>query len=157
MDVIGQMATSGVPLGPFCDDLMKALLQALWNPRLPQDVKLEIVGCLGDLALSLEGLYARYLGDVMKHLATVDWLGRDVCSSTDPEMKDYLNRLRAMILVAYTSILQVGPAPWAAQGAGSQCAHRGMRGAQAAHGHNQAGLGLTEPSTGCNRFLLSTG
>lgn len=91
-------------LKPFADDIFNALLQALSNAELNRAVKPPIIGCIGDLALALEGGFERYLE------LSCDMLRQAAASSleiavVDDDTNDWVLDLRQNVLDAYTGVI----------------------------------------------------
>ena len=90
---------------PYCDQIVQCLLESLGNEHLNRTVKPPLISCFGDLALSIEVDFIRYLEPVMNVLASASAACRAV-DMEDEELVEYMNTLRESILEAYTGIVQ---------------------------------------------------
>lgn len=90
---------------PFCDNMVHCVLESLSNTTLNRSVKPPLISCFGDIALSTEGDFVRYLDPVMGVLALAASACRAVDGS-DEDLVEYMNTLRESILEAYTGIIQ---------------------------------------------------
>lgn len=112
MATVGVVSELSRALGPqllaLCDCIMKLLLQNLQNPSMERSAKPEIITCIADIALAIEGNFDRYLPYVMMMLVQASMIQLD---TSDYENTEYLNTLWESIFEAYTGILQGLSAP----------------------------------------------
>lgn len=103
--VVGDVARSleGKML-PFCDDIVTLLLRNLQNPRLNRAVKPPILAVFGDIALAIGGHFQKYLPVVMTMLQQAGQIRTP--DTDDEDLNEYVEKLRAGILDAYTMIVQ---------------------------------------------------
>lgn len=103
--VVGDLCRAlGKGILPFCDDLMRCLLELLQSSVLNRSVKPHVFGLFSDIALAIEGDFERYCGIILGMLKQAG----DVNIETDEEeVVEYINSLRTSLLEAYTGILQV--------------------------------------------------
>jgi len=90
-------------IAPFCDDIVRCLLENLQNPELNRSVKPPVLSAFGDIALAVGGNFEKYLQ------VTMLMLGQASMTTFPPDNEDlidYLNLLREGILEAYTGIIQ---------------------------------------------------
>lgn len=90
---------------PYCDDIIRCLLEALQNPALNRQVKPAVLSCFGDVALAIGGNFVKYLQSTFQML---DQAARTKLSDDDDddELVEYLSSLREGILEAYVGIIQ---------------------------------------------------
>lgn len=94
----------GKSIMPFCDDLMRCLLELLQSPVLHRSVKPHVFSHFADIALAIEGDFERYCGVILDMLKQAGEVNID--SDVDEDLIDYINSLRNAILEAYIGILQ---------------------------------------------------
>lgn len=102
--VVGDVSRAlAVKIAPFCDEIVKLLLMGLQNPAMDRYNKILIISVFGDIALAISGGVINYLGAVMPMLLQASATTVDM---SDPDLVDYLNRLREAIFEACTGIVQ---------------------------------------------------
>eukprot|EP00600_Ochromonadales_sp_CCMP1393_P003552 CAMPEP_0174993058 /NCGR_PEP_ID=MMETSP0004_2-20121128/22863_1 /TAXON_ID=420556 /ORGANISM="Ochromonas sp., Strain CCMP1393" /LENGTH=851 /DNA_ID=CAMNT_0016247129 /DNA_START=21 /DNA_END=2576 /DNA_ORIENTATION=+ len=102
--VVGDLCRSLTSaLLPFCDDIMRCLLELLQSPTLNRSVKPHVISVFADVAMAIEGDFERYAAVV---LGVLKLAGEVNINSNDEELVEYINTLRSAILEAYTGILQ---------------------------------------------------
>ena len=79
------------------------LLQNVANPALNRNVKPPILCAFGDIALAIAGAFEKYLAVTMQMLVQAAGTQIDM---NEPELVDYLNKLREGIFEAYTGVVQ---------------------------------------------------
>mmetsp|Transcript_1337 Transcript_1337/g.1780 ORF Transcript_1337/g.1780 Transcript_1337/m.1780 type:complete len:860 (+) Transcript_1337:100-2679(+) len=89
---------------PFCDDIVRCLLENLQNPELNRSVKPPVLSAFGDIALAISGQFEKYLQVTMMMLAQASMT--QFPDDNEEELIDYLNLLREGVLEAYTGIVQ---------------------------------------------------
>ncbi len=89
---------------PYCDDIMKYLLELLKSSELNKSVKPHVISCFADVALAIEGDFERYTPVILNVLKSA---GERTEETDDEELMEYINTLRAAILEAYTGVIQV--------------------------------------------------
>jgi importin subunit beta-1 len=92
-----------IQIFPYCDDIIRCLLEDLQNPALNRQVKPAVLSCFGDIALAIGGNFVKYLPSTLQML---DQAARTKVSDDDDELMDYLSLLREGILEAYIGITQ---------------------------------------------------
>lgn len=101
---IGDIARAvGKQLLPYCDDVMRCLLELLQSPKVDRSVKPHVISLFADLALAIEGEFERYAEVVLGILGQA---GEVQINTDDEDMIEYINTLRNSILEAYTGIIQ---------------------------------------------------
>lgn len=88
---------------PYCDEIVNLLLQNVANPALNRNVKPPILCAFGDIALAIAGAFEKYLAVTMQMLVQAAGTQIDM---NEPELVDYLNKLREGIFEAYTGVVQ---------------------------------------------------
>eukprot|EP01027_Heterolobosea_sp_BB2_P009847 GEZU01014486.1.p1 GENE.GEZU01014486.1~~GEZU01014486.1.p1 ORF type:complete len:462 (-),score=177.24 GEZU01014486.1:84-1469(-) len=99
-DICGAL---GPQVEPYCDELVRILLDDLRAEQLNRNVKPAMFACFGDIALAIGGKFEKYLPYVCQLLQQASQTQVD---PEDEELVDYLNHLRENIFEAYTGILQ---------------------------------------------------
>eukprot|EP01039_Chlorochromonas_danica_P011194 gene11194-12482_t len=90
-------------IAPYCDDIMRCLLELLQSPILNRSVKPHVISVFADIALAIEGDFERYTSVV---LGILKQAGEVNIESDDEDLIEYINTLRNSILEAYTGIVQ---------------------------------------------------
>eukprot|EP00604_Paraphysomonas_vestita_P001781 CAMPEP_0174823068 /NCGR_PEP_ID=MMETSP1107-20130205/21138_1 /TAXON_ID=36770 /ORGANISM="Paraphysomonas vestita, Strain GFlagA" /LENGTH=635 /DNA_ID=CAMNT_0016044165 /DNA_START=668 /DNA_END=2575 /DNA_ORIENTATION=+ len=93
----------GRAIAPYCDDIVRALLELLQSPSLTRIVKPQVIGVFADIAMALESEFQRYAALVFEMLQQA---GGVSITTNDEEIIEYINSLRESILEAYTGIIQ---------------------------------------------------
>jgi importin subunit beta-1 len=88
---------------PFCDDIMKMLLDNLSNNSVHRSVKPQILSVFGDIALAIGPEFKKYLPIVLQTLEQASQLQMD---RNDYDLVDYINELYENCLQSYTGIVQ---------------------------------------------------
>ncbi|CAH1388967.1 unnamed protein product [Nezara viridula] len=88
---------------PYCDDIMRLLLENLSDNSVHRSVKPQILSTFGDVALSIGSDFKKYL-DVVLH--TLMQAAQAQVDTSDFDMVDWLNELREGIVEAYSGIIQ---------------------------------------------------
>ncbi len=64
--VLGDVCRAvGKAILPYCDELVNIILANLGSPAVHRDIKPELLTVLGDMALAIEGDFAKYLEAVL--------------------------------------------------------------------------------------------
>lgn len=92
----------GPNMMPFCDDIMRCLLDSLQSPVLHRVVKPHVFNVFSDIALAIEGEFERYCGVVLDVLKQAGSVNIDV---DDEDLIEYINTLRRSLLEAYTGVV----------------------------------------------------
>ncbi|KAJ9095333.1 hypothetical protein QFC21_005699 [Naganishia friedmannii] len=101
-------------IGPYCNDLLSALLAALASPVLHRTAKPTVVAVFGDIAIALGQDFTQYLDSVMGMLSQAGQVKAD--TSSDIAMQEFVWSMRDSITEAFTGILsgfRENPAPFA--------------------------------------------
>ena len=102
--VVGDLCRAlGTGILPYCDDIMKCLLELLQSQALNRSVKPHVISLFADIAMAIEGEFERYTSiilGILRQAGEVNMVG------DDEDMIDYINTLRNSILEAYTGIIQ---------------------------------------------------
>ncbi|RYG64906.1 hypothetical protein EON64_13025 [archaeon] len=102
--VLGDICRSvGKAVAPYCDEIMKALLVLLQSNTLNRAVKPHVISVFADIAMAIEGDFARYVSVVMAVLKSA---GEVTMTTDDEDLVEYINLLRNSILEAYSGIIQ---------------------------------------------------
>jgi len=102
--VIGDLCRAlGAEMLPYCDDIVRILLELLQSQNLQRSVKPHVLSAFSDLSMALEGEFERYCPVVLRMLQQA---GEVSITTDDDEMIDYINSLRESILDAYIGIVQ---------------------------------------------------
>lgn len=102
--VVGDLCRGlGKAVLPFCDDVMRCLLELLQSQVLNRSVKPHVISLFADIAMAIEGDFDRYTSII---LGILKQAGEVNISSDEEELVEYINTLRNSILEAYTGILQ---------------------------------------------------
>lgn len=88
---------------PYCDEIVRCLLEDLQNPTLNRQVKPSVLSCFGDIALAVGGNFVKYLQPTLQML---EQAARTKVSPDDDELVEYMLVLREGILEAYIGIVQ---------------------------------------------------
>lgn len=89
---------------PYCDDIVRSLIELLQAPTLNKVVKPYALSSFADIALAIEGEFERYSNIVLAMLQQAGEI--TIPAGTDDEdMVDYINSLHAAILEAYSGIV----------------------------------------------------
>ncbi|PAV81378.1 hypothetical protein WR25_03614 [Diploscapter pachys] len=94
-----------VKMVPHLNEIMELLVVCLQHPKVPKDVKVTILSCFGDIALSIGPHFEQYLPVVMNMLAAAS-TAAVVTNIEDQDQLDYVDSLRDACVNAYTGILQ---------------------------------------------------
>ncbi|PAV79237.1 hypothetical protein WR25_02820 [Diploscapter pachys] len=94
-----------VKMVPHLNEIMELLVVCLQHPKVPKDVKVAILSCFGDIALSIGPHFEQYLPVVMNMLAAAS-TAAVVTNIEDQDQLDYVDSLRDACVNAYTGILQ---------------------------------------------------
>jgi importin subunit beta-1 len=104
--VVGDLCRAlGAGVLPYCDDVMRCLLELLQSQVLNRSVKPHVISLFADIAMAIEGEFERYTNiilGILRQAGEVN-IGAD-CA--DEDLVEYINTLRNSILEAYTGILQ---------------------------------------------------
>jgi importin subunit beta-1 len=76
---------------PYCDEIMRCLLELLQSQTLNRSVKPHVISIFSDIAIAIEGEFERYTGIILNILRQA---GEVNISSDDEELVDYINTLR---------------------------------------------------------------
>lgn len=102
--VVGDLARAlGQNLFPYCDDLMRCLLEALQSPSLPRDIKPHTISAIGDIGMGIGGNFVKYLSHTMTFFRQAAQL--TVQDEDDFDEVDFICDLRESLLESYTSIV----------------------------------------------------
>lgn len=88
---------------PYCDEIVRCLLEDLQNPTLNRQVKPSVLSCFGDIALAVGGSFVKYLQPTFQML---EQAARTKASPDDDELVEYMTVLREGILEAYVGVVQ---------------------------------------------------
>ena len=103
---IGDIArTMEGKIGPFCNDIIKELLNCLAAENLSTSVKPRVIDCIGDMALATNGNFTPYLPHVMRFLQSAAATNIPVNERDDEDIEN-LNSLRLSLLTAFESIIE---------------------------------------------------
>mmetsp|Transcript_33774 Transcript_33774/g.114655 ORF Transcript_33774/g.114655 Transcript_33774/m.114655 type:complete len:853 (-) Transcript_33774:652-3210(-) len=92
-----------IQLLPYCDEIVRCLLENLQNPALNRQVKPAVLSCFGDIALAISGNFVKYLPSALQML---EQAARTKVSGDDDELIEYMTALREGILEAYIGVVQ---------------------------------------------------
>lgn len=92
-----------VQLLPYCDEIVRCLLEDLQNPALNRQVKPAVLSCFGDIALAIGGNFVKYLPSTLQML---EQAARTRVSCDDDELVEYMTALHEGILEAYIGVVQ---------------------------------------------------
>ncbi|GFR39763.1 hypothetical protein Agub_g247 [Astrephomene gubernaculifera] len=105
--VLGDVSRAvGAAIWPYCDELVSIILANLGSPNVHRNIKPELLTVLGDMALAIEGLFAKYLDAVLTILRQAMQMSVQMVSANDYDTYDYNNLLRRGIIDAFSGILQ---------------------------------------------------
>eukprot|EP01038_Epipyxis_sp_PR26KG_P008524 gene8524-11521_t len=88
---------------PFCDEIMRCLLELLQSVTLNRAVKPHVIAVFSDIAMAIEGDFERYVAVILGILKQAGEVNID---TDDEDLIEYINLLRSSILDAYTGIIQ---------------------------------------------------
>lgn len=88
---------------PYCDEIVRCLLEDLQNPTLNRQVKPAVLSCFGDIALAVGGNFVKYLPSTLQMLEQA--AGMKI-SPDDDDLVEYMTVLREGILEAYIGVVQ---------------------------------------------------
>jgi importin subunit beta-1 len=88
---------------PFCDEIMRCLLESLQSPVLHRIVKPHVFAVFADVALAIEGDFERYCSIVLDMLKQAGEVNIEI---DDEDLIEYINSLRLSLLEAYVGIIQ---------------------------------------------------
>mmetsp|Transcript_32889 Transcript_32889/g.47518 ORF Transcript_32889/g.47518 Transcript_32889/m.47518 type:complete len:856 (+) Transcript_32889:71-2638(+) len=104
--VVGDLCRAlGKDILPFCDDIMRLLLELLQSQTLNRSVKPHVISVFSDISLAIEGDFERYTNVILGILKQAGEVNLSP-ETDDEDLIDYINNLRNSILEAYTGILQ---------------------------------------------------
>lgn len=105
--LVGDMARAlGKTVAPFCDDIVRSLLDLLQSPDLHKSVKPQVISTFADIALATEDQFEKYAAVVLAILQQASAVTVDP-DSEDDDIVEYVNSLHVSIIEAYSGILQV--------------------------------------------------
>ncbi|GLC59478.1 hypothetical protein PLESTB_001491700 [Pleodorina starrii] len=105
--VLGDVCRAvGAAIWPYCDELVSIILANLGSPNVHRNIKPELLTVLGDMALAIEGAFAKYLDAVLTILRQAMAMSIQMVSSQDYDTYDYNNLLRRGIIDAFSGIVQ---------------------------------------------------
>jgi importin subunit beta-1 len=88
---------------PYCDEIMRALIESLKDSSIHRSVKPPVISCFGDIAMAIGAAYEPYLQfSVMLLMQAASTKAPD----DDDDLIEYFNLLRESILEAYVGIIQ---------------------------------------------------
>ena len=96
----------GTALTPFCDDIVRSLLELLQSPDLNKTVKPQVISSFADIALAIEDQFEKYAAVVLSILKQASEVTSNP-DSDDDDIIEYVNSLHVSIIEAYSGILQV--------------------------------------------------
>lgn len=96
----------GTSLTPFCDDIVRSLMELLQSPDLNKTVKPQVISSFADIALAIEDQFEKYAGVVLTILKQASEVAINP-ESDDDDIVEYVNSLHVAIIEAYSGILQV--------------------------------------------------
>jgi len=96
----------GTSLTPFCDDIVRSLLELLQSPDLNKTVKPQVISSFADIALAIEDHFEKYAAVVLAILKQASEVTSNP-ESDDDDIIEYVNSLHVSIIEAYSGILQV--------------------------------------------------
>lgn len=88
---------------PYCDEIVRCLLEDLQNPTLNRQVKPAVLSCFGDIALAVSGNFVKYLPSTLQMLEQAAAMK---ISPDDEDLVEYITVLREGILEAYIGVFQ---------------------------------------------------
>ncbi|KAG2444792.1 hypothetical protein HXX76_001535 [Chlamydomonas incerta] len=91
---------------PYCDELVSIILANLGSPTVHRNIKPELLTVLGDMALAIEGQFAKYLDAVLTILRQAMGMSVQMVAANDYDTYDYNNLLRRGIIDALSGIAQ---------------------------------------------------
>lgn len=94
----------GKQMLPYCDDIMRCLIDLLQSAALNKIVKPHVISCFADIALAIEGDFEKYTNLILSMLKQAGDLNIE---TDDEEIIDYINTLHVAIFESYSGILQV--------------------------------------------------
>lgn len=101
--VVGDLCRAlEVGILPYCDDIVKALLEDLQSSKVHRSVKPGVLSAFGDIALATAQHFEKYLEVTMTMLIQAST--QDVPRDND-ELVEFLNELREGVLDAFTGII----------------------------------------------------
>jgi importin subunit beta-1 len=104
--LVGDMSRAlGNKMAPYCDDIIRCLIDLLQSSVLNRVVKPHVISCFADIALAIEGDFERYTNLILTMLKQA---GDMNVETDDEEIIDYINTLHVAIFESYSGILQVG-------------------------------------------------
>lgn len=90
-------------LRPYCNEIMKALFDALKDTNLHRSVKPTVLSTFGEIAMAIEAAYEPY---VQMSLMVLLQASATQAPEDDEDFIEYVNLLRESVLEAYTGIIQ---------------------------------------------------
>jgi importin subunit beta-1 len=91
---------------PYCDEIVRSLLDNLQNRSLDRSVKPNILSCFGDIAISIKQDFNRYIQYVLEVLGNAsETVTTTQIDPSDTDFVDYINNFCSGILDAYTGII----------------------------------------------------
>ena len=88
-------------LAPFCDDIMKILLECLKDNSVNRDIKPLVISCFGDIAMAIGGAFEPYLQPCVMLLMQAS----QQQAGDDEDLMEFIESLRVSILEAYSGII----------------------------------------------------
>lgn len=103
--IVGDICRAlGDKVTPYCEGLMRLLLENLKNSRISRVVKPPILSCFGDIALAIGGKFEPFFPHAMSMIEQASTT--PIPENADYDYVEYVLQLREDIFEAYTSIIQ---------------------------------------------------
>jgi len=100
--VVDICAAVGGKIQPYCDDIMRTLMECLKDASVHRDVKPIVISCFGDIAMAIGAAYEPYLQHSVMLLMQA--AGQQAPPDNE-EMVMFINSLRLSILEAYSGMI----------------------------------------------------
>lgn len=105
---VGDLARAiGDRISLYLGDLVPALLSNLESSSMDAEVKVQSIGSLADLVCNARGAFVTYIPSVLSFITSAAQASSQPIDDTkDPDMAEYMIRLREVIMQFYVSCLQ---------------------------------------------------